>query len=68
MCGVFVVVFGFVFNQRASKQSLFKFLFYVYGYFACMWAHHVYVVPKDARRGHQILWNWRYRGWLLVAM
>ena len=41
----------------------FKILLYftcmMYGYFMCMCVcAHMHVVPMEARRGHQIFWNW----------
>lgn len=38
--------------------------FYVYkGLSACTYAHHMCLVPKEARKGQQILWSQSYR-WL----
>lgn len=36
---------------------------YVYGYFVFMYGYAPCgcLVPVEARRGHQIPWNWRYR-------
>lgn len=41
----------------------FNSLFYVSECFVCMYvcAPHVYLVPREVRRGCPILWNWRYR-------
>lgn len=37
--------------------------FYVYECFAylCVYASHICLVPKEARRGRQIPWDWSYR-------
>lgn len=49
-------------------------LFHMCGWFACMYVYvpHTFQVPKEARRGHQLPWNWSSKGlwpimWILGA-
>ena len=56
------------FSWSFKQIFIFK-TFYVYDCVCvcvCVCAHHMHAVPTEARRGHQIPWNWCY--WLLYSV
>ena len=49
-------------NREKGNESRFKIVFlYMECLPVCMSVHHMHAVPMEARRGHQIPWNWSYR-------